>query len=192
MAKKLLYTLLILIIGLSAQAQYFGGPNMQQTEPDPSNKLFFGGNFGMSFGNNTFVNISPLVGFRFNDYFSGGGGVNFIYSSFTTRNSSGNKLFTDSYGTAGLGLFGRVYPVRFLFGQIRPEINYVWGKTKYFTGNLPEVNYPGKFVPSLLVGGGVAMPAGRGAILVSLEYDVVQDKRSPYGTKPFVSVGFNF
>jgi hypothetical protein len=59
-------------------------------------------------------------------------------------------------------------------------------------GGQPEQVLPGKIVPSLLLGGGVAMPAGRGAIMLSLQYDVIQDSRSPYGTNPFVSVGFNF
>jgi hypothetical protein len=190
MKRSLILAGFVLMAGM-AHAQFLSAPAPQQSG-DPGNKLFFGGNFGVSFGNSTLVNVSPLVGYRFNDWFAAGGGVNFIYSSFTTRDGSGNKVFTDSYGTAGLGIFGRVYPIRFLFAQVRPELNYVWGKTKYFYGNLPEQTYPGKLVPSVLVGGGVALPAGRGAILLSLNYDIVQDKRSPYGTNAFVSVGFNF
>lgn len=188
--KKTLLSVMLALVSSLAMAQY-------QAAPEPSvsginERLFFGGNFGLSFGNSTFVNVSPIVGYKINDYFSAGGGVNFIYSAFTTRDGYGNKLYTDSYGTAGLGIFARVYPVRFLFAQARPEMNYVWGKIKYYGSNPAEQKYPGKWVPSLLVGGGVAMPAGRGAIMLSLQYDVVQDKRSPYGTKPFVSVGFNF
>jgi hypothetical protein len=193
MNKIILCALFALLGSFTASAQYLGGPPAQQPgATDPGNRLFFGGNFGMSFGSSTFVNVSPLVGYRFNNYFAAGGGVNFIYSSFSYKNGSGSKLYTDSYGTAGLGIFGRVFPVKFLFAQVRPELNYVWGKTKYFYGNLPETKYPGKFVPSVLVGGGVAMPAGRGAIMLSLDYDIVQDKRSPYGTQPFVSIGFTF
>ena len=47
---------------------------------DPE-KVFFGGNFGMRFGDNTFVNISPQVGYQFSQYFAAGAGVNFISSS---------------------------------------------------------------------------------------------------------------
>lgn len=189
MKKTLLSVLLVCACSL-AMAQYQAAP--EQSGSGINDRLFFGGNFGLSFGNSTFVNVSPIVGYKINDYFSAGGGVNFIYSAFTTRDGYGNKLYTDSYGTAGLGVFARVYPVRFLFAQVRPEMNYVWGKIKYYGSNPSESKYPGKWVPSLLVGGGVAMPAGRGAIMLSLQYDVVQDKRSPYGTKPFVSLGFNF
>ena len=188
-------TILIFVLSIcvaSAMAQYQAAPAPAPSGSELGNRLFFGGNFGLSFGNSTFVNVSPLVGYKINDYFSAGGGVNFIYSAFTTRNGNGDKLWTQSYGTAGLGIFGRVYPVRFLFAQARPEMNYVWGKIKYFGTPQPEEKYPGKWVPSLLLGGGVAMPAGRGAIMLSLQYDVIQDSRSPYGTKPFVSLGFNF
>jgi hypothetical protein len=175
-----------------AQAQFFGTPAAQPAPAEAGNRIFFGGNFGMNFGSNTFVNLSPIVGYRINDYFSAGGGVNFIYSSFTVKNGSGNKMYSDIYGTAGLGTFVRVYPVHFLFAQVRPELNYVWGKTKYYYNNIPESKYPGAFIPSLLVGGGLALPAGRGSLMVSLNYDVVQNKRSPYGTAAFVNFGFNF
>jgi hypothetical protein len=188
--RKTFSLLVLTLFTATAMAQYQAAPT--QTGGDEGQRLFFGGNFGLSFGNSTFVNVSPIVGYKINDYFSAGGGVNFIYSSFTTRDGAGNKLYTDSYGTAGLGIFGRVYPVKFLFAQARPEMNYVWGKIKYYGSAPSEMKYPGKWVPSLLLGGGVALPAGRGALLLSLQYDVVQDARSPYGTKPFVSVGFNF
>ena len=188
---KKTFLLFALAFGTSiAMAQYQPAPAPSVSET--GDRLFFGGNFGLSFGNSTFVNLSPIVGYRINDHFSAGGGVNFIYSAFTTRDQYGNKLYTDSYGTAGIGIFGRVYPTRSLFAQVRPEMNYVWGKINYYGSNPSERTYPGKLVPSLLVGGGVAMPTGHGAILLSLQYDVVQDNRSPYGTKPFVSVGFNF
>ena len=32
--------------------------------PSLSDRMFFGGNFGLQFGNPTLIDISPLVGFR--------------------------------------------------------------------------------------------------------------------------------
>jgi hypothetical protein len=57
---------------------------------------------------------------------------------------------------------------------------------------LPDEKIEGKFIPSLLVGAGVVIPAGRGGTMISLQYDVIQNERSPYGSQAFVNVGFSF
>ncbi len=80
MKKYLLLITLLATAFLNANAQ-------EEDEPDPpqkgfdKSKLFFGGNFGLSFGNSTFINVSPQVGYRFNQYLAAGAGVNFNYSS---------------------------------------------------------------------------------------------------------------
>lgn len=156
-------------------------------------KLFFGGNFGLGFGTNTFVNVSPQVGYRFNDYFAAGAGVNFNYYSYKYFNYDGSDLYKESFGYAGFNIFGRVYPIKFILLQVQPELNYSWGSRKYYDGT-PKQKLPGKFVPSLLLGGGAAIPTGgrNGALLLMIQYDAVQDKRSPYGNRPFFSLGYNF
>ena len=154
-------------------------------------RLFFGGNFGASFGNSTFVNISPQVGYLFNQYLAAGLGVNYIYSSYTERDANGDKYYKESYGNAGLNVFGRFYPIRQGFIMVQPEYNYTWGRQKYYTTG-QEFDLESKFVPSLLVGAGAAIPAGKGAMIIMVQYDVIQDERSPYGKNPFLSIGFNF
>jgi hypothetical protein len=42
-------------------------------------RLFVGGNFGLSFGNYTFINVSPQLGYRFNRFLAAGAGVNLQY-----------------------------------------------------------------------------------------------------------------
>jgi len=42
------------------------------------------------------------------------------------------------------------------------------------------------------MGGGLATPAGRGAMLFTVMYDVLQDPNSPYGNRPVVNIGYNF
>jgi hypothetical protein len=154
-------------------------------------KLFFGGNFGLSFGDYTFINVTPQVGYQFNPYFSAGAGVSFIGSAFTQRDFNGNKIYKDSYYSSGLNVFGRVSPIRFLFLQLQPEMNYTWGRTKFYNGQ-NELKLEGEFVPVLLAGVGVVIPAGRGALIGMLQYNLLQNNRSIYGSRPFVSFGFNF
>jgi hypothetical protein len=182
MLRKLLFSLILATVALTVHAQ-------DEEEPKKGfdkEKLFFGGNFGLSFGSSyTLVNVSPQVGYRFNRYVAAGTGVNFIYSS--------SKFFgfRENYGVAGLNIFGRFYPIEQAFIQVQPEANYTWGKQKYDGGT--EFKLDGKIVPSLLAGAGVAIPIGqRGAMLVMVQYDVLQQDRSPYGNKAFVSIGFNF
>ena len=157
---------------------------------DPS-RVFFGGNFGMSFGDYTFINITPQVGYQFNPYLAAGAGIGFIGTGYTYRDYNGNKLYKDSYNSAGINVFGRVFPFRFLFISAQPEFNYTWGKTKFYNGQ-SEIKLNGEFVPVLLVGAGAVIPAGRGSFIASLQYNVIQNDRSVYGDRPFVSFGFNF
>jgi hypothetical protein len=181
MLKKLFVLLVLAAAALAVQAQDEEQPEEKGFKKE---NLFFGGNFGLSFGNYTLINVSPQVGYRFNRYFAAGTGVNFIYSS--------SKFFgyRENYGVAGLNVFARAYPIEQAFVQLQPEANYTWGKQKF--DNNSEFKLEGKVVPSLLAGAGVAIPVGRGAMLLMIQYDVLQQSRSPYGSNAFVSVGFNF
>jgi len=116
-------------------------------------------------------------------------GVNFIYSS--TRYRYYQPSYRENFGVAGLNVFGRVYPIQYAFIQLQPEANYIWGKRKYDDGG-PDDVLNGKITPSLLAGAGAAIPAGRGAFIIMAQYDILQNNRSPYGEKVFVSFGFNF
>jgi hypothetical protein len=179
----------LLLSSQSAQAQAEEGTDTKGFNPD---KLFFGGNFGMSFGDFTFINITPQVGYQFNRYLAAGGGISFISTGFTQRDFNGNKIYKDTYNSAGLNLFGRVYPIPFLFVQAQPEYNYTWGRTKFYNGQ-PEATLDGEFVPVLLLGAGAVIPAGRsGSFIAMLQYNVIDNDRSVYGNRPFVSFGFNF
>lgn len=150
-------------------------------------KLFFGGNFGLGFGSvSTLVNVSPQIGYRFNRYLAAGVGVNFIYSSYKYEFYG----YKEQYGVTGLNVFGRVYPIEYVFLQVQPEANYTWGKVKYDNGD--ELKLDSKIVPSLLGGIGAAIPAGRGYFIVMAQYDLLQNERSPYGSRAFFNFGYNF
>jgi len=159
-------------------------------------KLFVGGNFGMSFGDYTFINISPQVGYRFTNRFAAGVGINGQYTEIKSR-INGTTIFKQSYGVAGMNVFGRFYPIRQVFVQAQPELNYVWGKTKdYRSGE--EYTLNSKILPSLLIAGGGAIPMGRaGAFIIMVQYDVLHkdptnyNPGTPYGDRIFYSFGFN-
>ena len=186
MNRKLIMCLMISALALSAYAQ---DEEVEEKKGFDKSKLFYGGNIGLGFGSNqTYVNVSPQVGYPFNRFFAAGAGINFIYSSYNYQDILGYK---DQYGVIGLNIFGRAYPIQYIFAQVQPELNYTWIKSTYTNGDV--VKDGPKFVPSLLVGGGAAIPiGGAGAMLVMIQYDLLQQPLNPYGSNAFLSIGFNF
>ncbi len=183
--------LLMLVQFSYAQDERQDAPPQPKTGFDKS-KLFIGGNFGLSFSSYyTLINVSPQLGYRFNDYLAAGVGVNFIYSSQKDYYTNGATYSKTNYGVTGLNIFGRVYPIQYAFAQLQPEMNYTWGKQKYYDGT-PDFKFNGKLVPSLLAGAGGAIPTGgAGAFIIMIQYDLLQNARSPYDNRPFYSFGYN-
>lgn len=185
MRKILLMSFLVLsFISVNAQEE-------EEQRGFDRSKLFIGGNFGMSFGNSTFINVSPQIGYRFKDWFAAGTGLNFQYSSFRSRNFSGATVSRENYGVVGLNIFGRVYPLQQVLLQVQPEMNYTWGKFKLYGPPDSESTLAGKFVPSVLLGAGGAIPMGRGAMIIMAQYDILQNERTPYGNRVFYNFGYN-
>ncbi len=160
-------------------------------------RLFVGGNFGLSFGNFTFINISPQLGYRFDDYFAAGVGVNGQFSQ--RKYKSGNTtIYKDRYGIGGMNLFGRFYPIQQGFIQLQPEMNYIWGNRVDYTQQETKSSLNGKILPSLLAGAGAYLPAGRaGGLVIMAQYDLLNktgnypNPSTPYGNKIFMTIGFN-
>jgi hypothetical protein len=184
--KKALLILIVSAISVKmASAQY--SEKTDNSKFDKS-RLFFGGSFALSFGTYTVVDLTPEVGYRFTDHFAAGVGINYIYYDY--KDDYNQTKTTQSY--AGLNIFGRFYPIRQFFFQAQPELNYVWGKVSYYGADIPSYKIPTQFVPSVLLGGGAAIPAGNGAITFSILYDVVQNFYSPYYHQAIYGIGFNF
>lgn len=154
-----------------------------------SRRLFVGGNLGLSFGDLTYVNVSPLVGYRFSDLFSAGVQINAQYESVRYTDLSDALYKKEKYGVLGAGVFGRIYPLSQLFIHLQPEMNFIFGKVRYFDGT-PEQKYHDHVV-SFLAGGGYAIPAGSSAVTLMILYDVLQNPNSPYGNHPIFRAGVN-
>jgi hypothetical protein len=178
---------LIIVLGLLQFAA------AQQEEPPAGgggfdkSRLFIGGNLGLAFGTYTIINFSPQIGYHFTDHFAAGGGPNYIHYGYNDE----FDLIKYSQNYAGLNIFGRVYPIREFFFQAQPELNYVWGNINYYGPDKSTSKIPTQFVPSLLLGGGAAIPAGRGAITLSVLYDVIQNVYSPYFRQAIYGLGYN-
>jgi long-subunit fatty acid transport protein len=155
-------------------------------------KVFGGGNFGLSFGRYTFVNLSPQVGYRFNKYVAAGLGINLIYASQKDRDIYGNDYSKTSQWITGLNLFGRFYPTQNILLQVQPEANYVFGNIKFYQPTEQTYKMNAEIIPSFLIGGGYAIPSQNGAFVTTVMYDILQRDGSPYGNRPIVNFGYNF
>jgi hypothetical protein len=130
--KILMLLVLAMFAGEFASAQYTTPVEEGTSEKkgfDPQ-RLFFGGNFGLTFGDFTFINVSPQVGYRVTEKFSLGTQINFIYQS-NKISYAPNVYDKSEYAYVGLGVFGRFNPIKFLLLNLQSEMNYIWGKIKY-------------------------------------------------------------
>lgn len=155
---KALIVLLIMAFSLPVLAQ----DNNDQTEedqaqeysPKPSifDKMYFGGSVGMGFGTNTFVDLSPLVGYRVTERFNVAAGLIYEY-----RNYKPWDISYSNYGGRLMGIYKIYEP---LFGQI--EYEYLNWEYYYTPEESERFNNNAVFV-----GGGISQPVGRNIFIVA-------------------------
>jgi len=150
-----------------------------------SDRIWFGGNIGLSFGTVDYVEIAPLIGYSVTDKLSIGGSLVYRYRK--------DGRFQPSVSTTDYGgsLFGRYSVTPPVFVQAEYEyLNYEFVRPDLSTG---RDNFG-----SVLVGPGFSQSAGaRTSFFVLALYNLTYDSndlRSPY-TDPWifrvgVAVGF--
>lgn len=187
--KRLLLCFLLLTAVQLVHAQYYKTDTTGKKRFDGS-RLIIGGSLGLAFGDYTNINISPLVGYRISQLFAAGLAINAQYGSERFRDYYGNTGQRNQYSIFGGGVWGRVYPLDFLFIHIQPEYNHVNLKSTYYDTDPKTVVKDNYGVPSLLMGGGYTQPVGGGAAFsIMALYDVLQDSRSPYQNGLILRVG---
>lgn len=150
---------------------------------DPK-KLRIGGSFGLQFGNYTYINLSPTLGYLFwKDRLELGAGPIFIYQSVRYSNS-----YRQSYLFYGADIYARGYIWKGLFLQAQYDLI---NKEAYYQNGRINVSH-------LLLGGGYSTPIGDiGSFYASMMYNVLNNKESVYqgtfGKFPLImNIGFGF
>ncbi len=173
----LVFTLLIAV--LTSFAQIDDSTMLRKHEPKPKfwDKVFIGGGLGAQFGEQTVINISPVVGYRITEKIHAGIGVTYEY--FHYRRDF-YDLETNIFGGS---VFGRYYFTKNLFGH---------GEFEYL--NLEAFDYyPTRRVDveSLLAGGGYIQRFGQNSgILIMLLYNFTESQYTPY-QNPIIRIGVN-
>lgn len=187
--KRLLLCLVLVTTVQLVHAQYYKTDTTSRKKFDAS-RLIIGGSLGLSFGDFTNVNISPLVGYRISQLFGAGININAQFGSERFRNYNSVTTQRNQYTIFGGGVWGRVYPLDFLFIHVQPEYNVVSLKSTYYDTD-PKTTITDRYgVPSLLIGGGYTQPVGgRAAFSIMALYDILQDNRSPYQNGLILRIG---
>jgi long-subunit fatty acid transport protein len=126
----------------------------------------FGGGFTIGFGNQTIIGISPSAIYRFDNGFSLGTGVNYLYSEI-------NDFSTSVYGTSLISLYQTNFGIQF-----SGELEYYFAKQQGQFGAL-NTNFPAFHL-------GIAYNQGRFA--VGIRYDVLYDENKSVFASPISPV----
>lgn len=152
-----------------------------------SERSYFGGNLALSFGRNTYIDVSPLWGYMVNRNVSVGAGATYIYLSREYYDFVSNQTFdvnSSLYGGRGF-LRYRVFDQYYFhteFESINNEVPRFDG-----SGELTR-----EWVPGAFIGAGIFQPIfGRGGGSLFILYNVIHDDvRSPYGSPWVIRAGF--
>ncbi len=163
-------------------ALFVGNTVHAQPELDSTKRWYFGGNLGAQFGSETFIEVSPLVGYRITENFSIGAGITYIYFS---QQNPYNPAYSYHSNIYGARLFAKEYLIKNFFAYGEEELL-----------NLEEPNFNGDLVRtdvgSTLVGGGFSQSMGGNALsYLMILWNLNETPYSPY-TSPIIRLGFTF
>ncbi|HWK04062.1 MAG TPA: hypothetical protein VNS58_10555 [Puia sp.] len=159
--------------------------------------LFVGGGLSLGYGSYDFnVGATPEIGYSLNKWLDAGLVVNINYSSERADINYNNDTRFRSFNY-GAGLFGRVWPLPFLFFQAQPEFNFINYNEKYMGPGGGSYSQNTN-APSLLLGVGYGQRiVGQSNFFLSLSLDVLNSQYSPYrdfngAALPVIRAGFDF
>ena len=142
-------------------------------------RFYLGGNFGLSFGNVTFINISPLVGYRITPRWSAGVGATYMFYKARVVDRYNQYLGDVKTSVYGGRTFMRYTIFKNLFAHTEYEIlNY-----EYYDNS--RIN-----VPAFYAGGGYIQPLGqRGSLFIMVLYDFLYDQARSLRRNPDIRMG---
>jgi hypothetical protein len=149
-----------------------------------NDKLFTGGNLSLSFGTITYIEFSPILGYRFNDHITAGIGGTYQY--YRDRSYASNILETHIYGG---NLFGRVYFLQDFF--IHAEYEVLSMETKFWDPYQSFYNGKRFLIGNALAGVGYRQALGAKVFTnIMLLYNFNETIFSPY-SNPVIKVGID-
>ena len=172
------------------------GQEIQPNIPSKvADRIFFGGNFGLQFGDITLVGVSPLIGYRFTEKVAAGVSLSYKYYHYKYffYNPYANSFSDMKSNIYGGSVFGRYYFVENLFGHA--EYEYLIYSYDNYNPNSSGSSYSKSTqtvdVPGLYLGGGYRQPiGGRTSFTITILYNIMESPYSPY-SNPIIRAGVN-
>ena len=145
-----------------------------------SDRIGFGGNMGMSFGNVTYIGINPIAGYRLTERLCPGVGISYSYIS----------IHYNGYPTEESSIFGGSLWLRYYI----LESVFAYGEYESLNGEWDPYFKPGQrfFLSSMLVGGGYREMFGDASSYFMILYNMTDSYQSPYGSPLLFRVGFAY
>ncbi len=175
-----------------------------------SDRIFFGGDFWLSIGTNTYIDVAPLVGYRITPRFSAGMGPIYIfqrdrlsYLDTIINNIAYYRTYNIKYNTYGGRLFitydiiqelDKYLPINIGTILLHCENEVISIEKIYRDPYTFRYHLTGNrlWIDNLLIGGGLRQPVGRRAsINLLILWDVTENKYSPH-SNPVFRMGFSF
>jgi hypothetical protein len=167
---------LLILKGFSAMSQ---DDSIPRPPKNPfKNKLYTGGGFGLQIGDNTYIAVSPILGYNITQKLSVGVGGSYQYARF--------RQFDVSSSTFGGSVFTRYIIWRSIFAYVEYEqLNLDYFELRNNSLYRKRVN-----IRSLFAGGGIRQMLGENAaVVLMILYNFNDTPYSPY-TNPVFRFGF--
>jgi hypothetical protein len=194
MRNTLLYGLLI-ASALVLTSGNVVGQDKTKSPPKPKerfvDRLYTGGNLGLSFGSITFIDISPLLGYRVNDDASIGVGATYNYFRTKVTDQFGRSHGTFSTSYYGGRLFGRYFFTDALFAHAEYEVLNLEYITEVDLNDPDPIKTTRTWIGSPLVGGGYASRMSKHSywfIMILYNLNELSPWISPY-PNPLIRMG---
>lgn len=195
---KYILTALIVIIFVGSLNAQDGEKedNDNKEEKSIRDKLFFGGSFSFQFGSVTYIDLNPVIGYRFIPSVSIG--VGGIYQYINSKSELLNNFETSIYG-------GNAFVRYFVIQNLHELLNVKVYGSIYLHGEYEALNLDSRYyglnltaeadrfwLQSFLVGAGYAQKISKyGYVYIELLWNLNHSDRSPY-SNPLFQIGFTF
>jgi hypothetical protein len=166
------------------QPQENAAKKAKKNNDDFAKKMRYGGSFGAFFGQQTYIELSPKVGYQVNNKLVAGVGLNYIY--FSVRDY-GQKFVTHIYGPTVFAQYA-IFSGLFAYGEYNAFNVATYNPFPPYT---PERLWIG----SAPIGIGYYSGGQIGGVYLAALYDLINNPASPYynGSLPILlRVGFLF
>lgn len=175
--KKIIFISLITLFTIQLSAQYFEKP---KEKPSFRDKLFFGGGLGLQFGSITYIEVSPIIGYKITERFHSGLGFSYSYLKYNDYTP------TINFSAYSGSLFTRFFITESIFAYAEAEA------LNTEVPNLSTAMWERKWIESYFIGGGYFQRIGqRSGVYILVLWNLNETEDSPY-TNPVMRIGFSF